>query len=184
MESDRGRRRADGVTACATGAASTDLQFSPDSDKAIVVLGLEGLDAWRGMSVYVYFRGVDAAGAFDDRSFSVSNGNGWRPMGPQEYFVVDAEPGAYVVSTASTYIGMSQTITTFCLGTVRFEAPAGQAVYIGNFLAPRGGSTVVPSPPDFGAAAAKLREYANVQQSLTQAQTQDVPYPPSRACRS
>lgn len=170
------------LTGCATGAASTDLQFTPESERAIVVVGVEGFNQWRGMSALLNYRGVDEAGNFDRRSFSVSNGNGWLPMEATEYFVVEVDPGTYVASGMITHSGNMQINTMFCLGTISFEAPAGQAVYVGNLQVPRIGATILPRPPNMEAAAAKLLEYPGVQQTLTAAEMQDVPYPPSRMC--
>ena len=170
------------LSGCATGAASTDLQFTPDSERAIVVIGVEGFDQWRGMSALLHYRGVDASGNFERRNFSVSNGNGWMPMESTEYFVVEVDPGTYVASGMMTHTGYSQINTTFCLGTISFVAPAGQAVYVGNLQVPRMGASILPRPPNMEAAAAKLSEYPGVQQSLTPAVMQDVPYPPSRMC--
>lgn len=134
------------------------------------------------MSALLRYRGVDAAGNFDGRSFTVSNGNGWMQMESTEYFVIEVDPGAYVASGMMTHTGYQQTNTTFCLGTISFVAPAGQAVYVGNMHVPRLGATIMPRPPNMQAAAAKLAEYPGVQQTVTAAEMQNVTYPPSGMC--
>jgi hypothetical protein len=155
------------LAACATGAAPTDIEFAPGSHRALVVIGVEGFDRWQGVSATLHFRGVDAAGAPDGRGFTVSNGNGWREMHPAEYFVVDVEPGRYVATNLMTVVHPTTTLVTFCPGTVRFDVPAGQAVYVGNLYVPRSGPTVEQRPSHFEAAAAKLAEYPGVSQRLT-----------------
>lgn len=147
------------------------------------MIGIEGFDQWRWLSASLSYRGVGADGNFDRRSFSVSNGNGWMPMNKTEYFVVEVDPGTYVASGVATHNGYKQTYTTFCLGTISFVAPAGQAVYVGNVQVPLRGATILPSPPNMEAATARLAEYPGVKQSLTPAAMRNVPYPQSRACR-
>jgi hypothetical protein len=170
------------LVGCATGTAPAGLQFTPQSERAIVVIGVEGLDQWRLMSARLSYRGVDASGNFDKREFSISNGNGWRAMQPTEYFVVEVEPGAYVATGVATHTGNANTYATFCLGTVRFDAPAGQAVYVGNVYLPPGGFTLRPRPPRVAEAAAKLAEFPGVQQTLSEVEMREAAYPPSRQC--
>lgn len=162
---------------CMTGAADKEIQFGPDSKTAIVVFGWEGLDRWRGLTVAMQFKGVDANGAQDGRQFFVSNGNGWEEMQRVEYYVVEVAAGAYVAHSTHTHLGYGQNIALFCDGTVRFEAPAGKAVFIGNFVAPRGPGAVTLALPQFAQGAAKLAEYSNVKQSLELAQMRMTPYP-------
>jgi hypothetical protein len=167
---------------CATGAADKGMMFDSNSSKAVVVLGWTGLDGWRGRSVGISFRGVDTANHLDKRTFFVSNGNGWEAMKPIEYFVLEVDPGAYVANSTVSSNGVQQLFASFCLGTVRFEASAGKAVYIGNFEAPEGLGAVTASPPDFEAAKVKLSEYPGVKEALAESLMRKSPYPDSE-CR-
>lgn len=170
------------LSGCATGAADRAMVFDATSSKAVVVLGWNGLDGWRGRSVGISFRGVDPDNRLDKRAFFVSNGNGWEAMKPIEYFVLEVDPGTYIANSTVSSNGMQQMFAAFCLGTVRFEAPAGKAVYIGNFEAPEGIGAVRTSPPDYEAAKIKLREYSGVKEALTEALMRKSPYPNSE-CR-
>lgn len=169
---------------CATGAADKDLQFAPDSKKALVVMGLENLEDWRGMSVGVIFRGMDANGKIDRRDFFVSNGNGWLKMQPTEYLVVEVDAGTYFADGTSTHNGFQQTMIRYCKGTMRFDAPAGKAIYIGNFVAPplNSGLGVKPVAPHLDAATAKMAEYPGIKQSLTAVEPTPAPYPDPDRC--
>ncbi|MES2256006.1 MAG: hypothetical protein V4559_13315 [Pseudomonadota bacterium] len=165
------------MAACSTGAADKDLAFDPTSNKAIVVFGWEGLDGWRGATVGMSFRGVDSAGALDKRNFYVSNGNGWEAMKSAEYYVVQVEPGSYVASSTVTSLGRGNNVTVFCLGTVGFDAPAGQVVYIGNFAAPKGIGAIKVAPPNMGAATEKLATYPKINQRLIPSPIRKADYP-------
>jgi len=167
---------------CATGAADKDMVFDSKSSKAVVVLGWVGLDGWRGRSVGISFRGVAPDNRLDKRSFFVSNGNGWEAMKPIEYFVLEVDPGTYIANSTVSSNGMQQMFAAFCLGTVRFEATAGKALYIGNFEAPQGIGAVTASPPDFEAAKVKLNAYLGVKEALTESLMRKSPYPDSE-CR-
>jgi len=169
---------------CATGAADKDLSFGPDSKKALVVLGLENLEQWRGMSVGVIFKGLDANRKLDRRDFYVSNGNGWLAMQPVEYLVVEVDAGTYVADATMTHNGVQQTMIRYCKGTLTFDAPAGKAVYIGNFAAPplNSGIGVRPVAPHLEAAVAKMAEFPNIKQGLTQGQVTPVSYPDPERC--
>jgi len=98
---------------CATGAADKDLPFGPDSKKALVVLGLENLEQWRGMSVGVIFKGLDANGKLDRRDFYVSNGNGWVAMQPVEYLIVEVDAGTYIADATTAHQDANATATNF-----------------------------------------------------------------------
>ena len=165
---------------CASGA-DKDIQFSSESSKALVVIGVVGLDQWQDNSFAMNFRGVNGAGAMDSRVFVVSNGSGWKTMNPVEYFVIEAEPGSYVVAETNTVLGIRQEFTRYCQGTWKFELPRGKAVYIGDFVAAKDG-VALPVLPHPEAATAKLAQYPHVAQSLTQAKLQPVAYPASRFC--
>jgi hypothetical protein len=164
-----------------TSGVDKDIQFGPDSSKALVVIGVVGLDQWQDNAFGMIFRGVDGAGAMDSRAFTVSNGSGWKTMNPVEYFVIEAEPGPYVIAETDTVLGIRQEFTRYCQGTWKFELPRGKAVYIGDFVAAKDG-VAVPALPHPEAATAKLTQYPHVAQSLTQAKLQRVAYPASRFC--
>lgn len=171
---------------CSTGTADKEIQFHSGSSKALVVLGLEGLNAWRNHAVRVNFRGLSVNGKLDKRGFSFSNGNGWRVMQPIEYLVAVVDAGTYVASATVTDIGVQTRYAVYCRGTVRFDAPAGKAVYIGNFTAPAlGAYNIGYAAPRFEMAAAKLAEFPNVTQGLVEARPVPILYPkPDDSCES
>ncbi len=168
---------------CATGAVDKDFAFDAASNKAVVVFGWEGLDHWRNRSIYLYFNGVDAGGMLDKRRFSASNGNGWNKMESTEYFVMEVDPGAYVVNHTSLGLGMRTVDVDYCKGTIEFEAKAGQAVYIGNFVAPiLSTEGVHMGMPRLDAAKAQMAGFPNVRGTLTEEKPRNVPFPRSSAC--
>jgi hypothetical protein len=165
-----------------TGAADNNISFGADSPKALAVIGLEGLDRWGENGVTLIFRGIDASGATDRRSFSVGNGGGWITNRPAEYFVVEAEPGSYIAEMTLSTIGSERSYVRYCDGTWKFTLAPGQVTHIGNFLVPPNGDVAMPATPRFEAAAAKLAEYPQVQQKLIPARLEKAAFPQSRFC--
>lgn len=171
------------VLAGCTHTVPADIKFDAANPKALVVIGLEGLDHWQGRSFSLSFRGIDASGKIDGRSFTVSNGDGWVERNPTEYYVVEIEPGAYILDMASTDTGLRITYARYCEGTSKFEALAGKAAYVGNFAAPAGpGAAAHLAKPHFDAATAKLLQYSQIRQTLEQTEMRPVPYPKGSYC--
>lgn len=165
-----------------TGAADKSIAFGPSSPKALVVIGVEGLDNYKENALGIIFRGLDVSGGLDSRSFWVGNGDGWRNNQPTEYYVVEAEPGLYIAELTLAAVRLERYYNRYCDGTWKFTLAPGQVTYIGNFYAKPNGAEAVPVAPHPEAAAAKLAEYPQVEQKMAVARLEKAPFPQSRFC--
>jgi len=116
---------------------------APDPERAVVIYGLGVEGNWRSPKFAVQLDEYDV-----ERQRITGNCSRFNRMqtsvlgtpGPVEHFVFDVRPGNYVYSQFNG-VGLSG-------GAVRFEVPAGQTVYLGDFMATRDQKVVLRRDAD------------------------------------
>jgi hypothetical protein len=176
------------LTSCATGQITRETTFSPASDQALVVLGVDVASSFK--SPRLEFRSYDPATGKADarpaitaipRKEQVTAGQKIKASlfgleagdGGHEYFLIEMPAGYWILSSVTASYGGRGTNyvshSVFQKGTIGFEVKPGSAVYIGEYqiTGSYGGSLgIARMRDDLPAAQAEIATYANVEQEL------------------
>ncbi len=138
-------------------------QFDSTSDKAIVVIGLEGLKRL-GHDFQLHFAAQDrVSGAISPvQTFSVGTGKGLRPMEKEEYFVVEVEAGDYAIREAHFSAMTMGEVISFCTNSMVFPVRSGQVIYLGNYLVDQDTGGIARGSDRLDMARAVLDGYPNI----------------------
>lgn len=169
------------MQAC-TGTVPEGYRFDQSSSKAIVIAGVENLGINTGNFV-ADFRPYDPKTEYlkEGSGFSIGDKGGWSFFQGRHYFVVEAEPGDYVLHHTNSFIfsGFNRGNLTqlYCDKSFRFSLESGKVHYIGNYSA----IVQINQKPTFlgfrtQEATDALSAYKNIEVPLNEITTKSASY--------